>query len=561
MEKKKNNLIPIVIILIVLVLGLGGFIVYDKVLKNDANNSNTNYTLNVLKSDISYCNSNNDNTCKDVVYTIKTETSDATFVKSDNGFILYDDNGLKIYNAKTKEIKNIDLENNYIDYNLYLNNEKNEVAGIVYKLQNNKVGYYNVLKNMKLYDGQYELINFLDENYINAINASIDDSTSYLLNTNEEKIELSENFDDACGFYYSLQNYKDKYYFFERRGCNSDFINKIYDNNKQVIFDGAVENYKVSVVADNLYLVDNNVVKKYDINGNLVSTNKSFDNIIDLIDKYVVYKNKNNLYISNFEKNDNKLITAWQDNYYYDQYTSGYYDRETLDSMGENEKFEGIYLVINYETQDANGDYGIEYCYDAETNELKTYNIKEPVGGRAKPVLYLYPTKSTNVKVSFQYPEYLTTTYPKYNDGWEVLANPNGDLFDKDNKYYYALYWDETRYNEVNFDEGFYVTKENAIDFLEEKLEIIGLNNKERNEFIMYWLPILENNEKSLVYFELTEEREKSNKLIIEPTPDSLLRVSIHIKRVNDYTKIKEQKLTSFERNGFVAVEWGGMTY
>ena len=30
MEKKKNNLIPIVIILIVLVLGIGGFIVYGK---------------------------------------------------------------------------------------------------------------------------------------------------------------------------------------------------------------------------------------------------------------------------------------------------------------------------------------------------------------------------------------------------------------------------------------------------------------------------------------------------------------------------------------------------
>ena len=37
MEKKKNNLIPIVIILIVLVLGLGGFIVYDKVLNNEDN--------------------------------------------------------------------------------------------------------------------------------------------------------------------------------------------------------------------------------------------------------------------------------------------------------------------------------------------------------------------------------------------------------------------------------------------------------------------------------------------------------------------------------------------
>ena len=77
----------------------------------------------------------------------------------------------------------------------------------------------------------------------------------------------------------------------------------------------------------------------------------------------------------------------------------------------------------------------------------------------------------------------------------------------------------------------------------------------------MYWLPILENNEKSIVYFELTKERERGNKLIITPKPDSMLRVSIHIKKVNEKVNIKEQKLEKFERYGFSAIEWGGMTY
>ena len=183
------------------------------------------------------------------------------------------------------------------------------------------------------------------------------------------------------------------------------------------------------------------------------------------------------------------------------------------------------------------------------------------MGGMAKPVLYLYPTKEMYVKVNFSNPEYLTTTYPKYNNGWEVKVSPNGDMYDKDGKYYYALYWDEKRYYEIDFKEGFYVTKENAINFLEEKLSVIGLNDRERNEFIMYWLPILENNKQSLVYFELTEEREKNNKLIIEPKPDSMLRVSIHVKKVDEYVNIKEQKLKTFKRSGFTAIEWGGMTY
>ena len=96
---------------------------------------------------------------------------------------------------------------------------------------------------------------------------------------------------------------------------------------------------------------------------------------------------------------------------------------------------------------------------------------------------------------------------------------------------------------------------------MEEKLDIIGFNQRERNEFIMYWLPILENNEKSIVYFELTKERERGNKLIITPKPDSMLRVSIHIKKVDKKINIQEQKLEKFNRIGFNVIEWGGMMY
>jgi hypothetical protein len=146
-----------------------------------------------------------------------------------------------------------------------------------------------------------------------------------------------------------------------------------------------------------------------------------------------------------------------------------------------------------------------------------------------------------------------------------VTVNKNGDITDTLGKSYYALYWDEKYYvskeNAVDFKTGFYVEKENAIDFLEEKLTYIGLNDKERDEFIMYWLPILENNEKSLVYFELTDEREQNNKLNITPQPDSMLRVIIHVKKVDKKVKIKEQILVPFTRYGFTAVEWGGVNH
>ena len=70
-----------------------------------------------------------------------------------------------------------------------------------------------------------------------------------------------------------------------------------------------------------------------------------------------------------------------------------------------------------------------------------------------------------------------------------------------------------------------------------------------------------EKEEKNLVYFELTEERNEFNRLIINPNPDSILRVAIHIKKINKKTSIKEQKPTQFDRKGFSAVEWGGVNY
>ena len=180
---------------------------------------------------------------------------------------------------------------------------------------------------------------------------------------------------------------------------------------------------------------------------------------------------------------------------------------------------------------------------------------------RAKPVIYLYPENETMVNVMFAKPELLTTTYPKFNSSWNVNVKPNGDMYDENRRYYYALYY-EAKGSKLNrFDEGFYVEKDEAIDFLEEKLSILGLNERESNEFIMYWLPVLEQNEKSLVYFETTESLEKKNKLIINPKPDSLLRINIHIKKVNKKVSIKEQELPRFERKGFAAVEWGGIKY
>ena len=175
-----------------------------------------------------------------------------------------------------------------------------------------------------------------------------------------------------------------------------------------------------------------------------------------------------------------------------------------------------------------------------------------------KPVLYLYPTEETDVTISFAKPSQLTTTYPKYYGGWNVKAMPDGSLYDINGNYYYALYWEEQSALEADQSSAFYVTKDGAIDFLEDALNYIGLNDKERNEFIMYWLPVLEQNEQSLVRFSYTEEFQADNELKITPSPDSLIRIRVYVEKVSQNPNLPEPALQHFERNGFTVVEWGG---
>ena len=176
-----------------------------------------------------------------------------------------------------------------------------------------------------------------------------------------------------------------------------------------------------------------------------------------------------------------------------------------------------------------------------------------------KPIIYLYPTEETKVSVEVGNPKNLTHTYPKYEDSWEVLAKPNGDLIDlKTGRNLYALYWEGLKTVEPNMEEGFIVKGEEVVEFLEEKLEILGLNEREAEEFIVYWLPKLESNKYNYIRFETKEEINSNMPLEITPKPDTIIRVLMEFKGLEEPIKVQEQKLKSPTREGFIVVEWGG---
>lgn len=188
-----------------------------------------------------------------------------------------------------------------------------------------------------------------------------------------------------------------------------------------------------------------------------------------------------------------------------------------------------------------------------------SYMTKEPIA--MKPIIYLYPEEITNVTVALGYPENATHTYPKYQGPWQVQAEPNGDLTDlKTGRHYYALYWEGK--NTVSVDtstEGFVIKAEETISFLEEKLDQLGLTEREAEEFIVYWLPKLESSSYNFIRFQTLDEQNKNMPLTITPAPKTLIRVMMEYDNLDNPIQIKEQTLPPKpERNGFTVVEWGG---
>ena len=185
-------------------------------------------------------------------------------------------------------------------------------------------------------------------------------------------------------------------------------------------------------------------------------------------------------------------------------------------------------------------------------------SIKCSISQEWKPIIYVYPQEEMKVTVVASNPEKFTVTYPKYQNNWEVTAMPDGTLTDKDGKKYYALYWEgiNTTKNKVKED-GFIVEGKNVAFFLEKKLKVLGLNYKEANEFIMYWLPKLEQNKYNYIRFQTMEEINENMNLEITPKPETLIRVRMEYKPLNKKITVKEQKLEKRERKGYTVVEWG----
>ena len=183
----------------------------------------------------------------------------------------------------------------------------------------------------------------------------------------------------------------------------------------------------------------------------------------------------------------------------------------------------------------------------------------------SKPVIYLYPEKSTEVSVRLKYNGTLTHTWPPYQnteksgwDGWKVPAQPDGTLFNHaDGREYSYLFCEGDTKVPFHFNTGFVVKGSDTGEFLREKLAFMGLPPREYNEFIVYWLPLMEANAYNLISFKGAVYTDNAV-LTVVPQPDSVLRVYMAYKPLSSPIEVPTQDLKPFRRKGFTLVEWGG---
>jgi hypothetical protein len=202
--------------------------------------------------------------------------------------------------------------------------------------------------------------------------------------------------------------------------------------------------------------------------------------------------------------------------------------------------------------------------FDKDDYEFdESYECKNAIcTGLEKPAIYLYPAQKQDTEVRLIFDGQLAATYPDYDykiKGWSIVAYPDGKLINKaDNREYSYIFWEGIADNsKYDFSTGFIIKGSDTKEFLQSALSKLGLTPKEYNEMIVYWLPKMQNNKYNLIHFAGSEYADRA-KLIITPKPDSILRVFMVFRALDEYQNIKPQELPNFDRKGFTVVEWGG---
>jgi hypothetical protein len=201
------------------------------------------------------------------------------------------------------------------------------------------------------------------------------------------------------------------------------------------------------------------------------------------------------------------------------------------------------------------------YWQDPLNRWIEFRNEKVAIAAEmCKPVIYLYPKTISSISVDVKPQGGFTYTEPAYNNGWKVLATPQGKLLDLGSyRVYDYLFWEGMSLNYPGQYEGFVVKKEDLSNFLNEKVSFLGLRGREIEDFKSYWVNRLSDKPYYKITFVDKADFDQIAPLSVSGNPDTIIRVLMTAKGLDQDEDIAPQALRKGPaRHGFSVVEWGG---
>jgi len=170
------------------------------------------------------------------------------------------------------------------------------------------------------------------------------------------------------------------------------------------------------------------------------------------------------------------------------------------------------------------------------------------------PNLYLYAPEPTAVHVGLGFPaggEVLVSDPPYVAGGWSVTAYPDG-LIDGHLGY---LFYEARVPGGFQTAEGWVLPGDDLAAAFRARLEALGLQGREVDDFVDHWTPRLAGAAAVEVY---PQDAEPRVTLDLTPRPDALRRIWLLVRPVSRARTLPEPApLPPLQRAGLVAVEWG----
>jgi|GEM_PF-541329 len=180
-----------------------------------------------------------------------------------------------------------------------------------------------------------------------------------------------------------------------------------------------------------------------------------------------------------------------------------------------------------------------------------------------KPVIYTYSPTDQEISIQLKPNGGFSFTYPSYGDaGWKGIAHSDGSMTVNGTRYPY-LFWEglnKKAEQMADYSSGFVVKKAEVTTFLENKLTQMGLNDKEKTDFITFWGPRMIQAEQGFVQFLFNEDYNLVAEMNISPAPTEIFRVYMMWTPLENTTEYhpQPQKIETVKRTGFYVIEWGG---